>query len=54
MRIREFKVFSSVEFFQETCFGSNHIKYEVNVENIIPLTSKPIRLCKTLAKTILG
>ena len=54
MRIKEFQVFSSVEYFQETCFGSNHIKYEANVENCIPLTSKPIRLCKTLAKTILG
>ena len=54
MRIREFQVFSSKEYFQERCFGSNDIKYEVNVENCIPLTSKAIRLGKTLAKTILG
>ena len=53
MRIREFQVFSSMEYFQETCSGSNYIKYEVNVENCIPLTSKPIRLGKTLAKTVL-
>ena len=54
MRISKFQVFSSIEYFEETYFDSNHIKYEVNVENCIRLTLKPIRLCRSLAKTILG